>query len=253
MKIKILIHTLLVFFLLTSCASKENIVYLQNNNSVSGSTEYEPIIQPDDVLSIIVTSENPEVAAPYNLKNTAIQNATEIIAVNESIQAYIVDKNGAIQFPMIGNVVLGGLTKTEAVDKLKSILKEHVKDAIINMRILNFKVSVLGEVARPGTFNIKSERITLLEALSMAGDLTVYGKRKNIMVIRENKGVKTTQRIDLTNTDFLNSPYYYLAQNDVVYVEPNKTKVNSSVVGPNLTVAISAISLLVTILAITIR
>jgi polysaccharide export outer membrane protein len=250
---KITIYILFVFFLLASCASKENIVYLQNNNSNSGSTEYEPIIQPDDVLSIIVSSENPEVAAPYNLKSVAVQNATEIIPVNDAFQAYIVDNNGAIQFPMLGSVVLGGLTKTEAVDKLKSILKDHVKDAIINMRILNFKVSVLGEVARPGTFNIKSERITLLEALSMAGDLTVYGKRKNIMVIRENKGVKTTQRIDLTNTDFLNSPYYYLAQNDVVYVEPNKTKVNSSVVGPNLTVAISAVSLLVTILAITIR
>lgn len=250
---KTTIYTLLIFFLLASCASKENIVYLQNNTSNSSSMEYEPIIQPDDVLSIIVTSENPEVAAPYNLKSVAIQNATEIIPVNDVIQSYIVDKNGAIQFPMLGSVVLGGLTKTDAINKLKSILNEHVKDAVINMRLLNFKVSVLGEVTRPGTFNIKSERVTVLEALSMAGDLTVYGKRKNILIIREKEGVKTTQRIDLTKTDFLNSEYYYLAQNDVVYVEPNKTRVNSSVVGPNLTVAISAISLLVTILAITIR
>lgn len=250
---KTTIYALLVFFLLASCASKENIVYLQNDNSNSSSMEYEPIIQPDDVLSIIVTSENPEVAAPYNLKSVAVQNATEVIPVNDVIQSYIVDKNGAIQFPMLGSVVLGGLTKTDAINKLKSILNEHVKDAVINMRLLNFKVSVLGEVTRPGTFNIKSERVTVLEALSMAGDLTVYGKRKNILIIREKEGVKTTQRIDLTKTDFLNSEYYYLAQNDVVYVEPNKTRVNSSVVGPNLTVAISAISLLVTILAITIR
>ncbi len=253
MKFKNAIYLVLFSFLIASCASKENIVYLQNNNITSSATQYEPTIQPDDVLSIMVSSENPEVAAPYNLKSVAIQNATEVIAVNEQVQAYIVNSKGAIQFPMLGDIVLGGLTKTEAIDKLKSILKDHVKDAIIHMRILNFKVSVLGEVAKPGTFTVNSERITILEALSMAGDLTVYGKRKNILVIREKNGVKTTQQIDLTNSDFLNSEYYYLVQNDVVYVEPNKTKVNSSVVGPNLTVAISAISLLVTILAITIR
>lgn len=244
---------LIALVLFTSCASREKLVYLQNNVESSENTNYEPVLQPNDVLSIIVTSENPEVAAPYNLKNIAIQNATEVIPANEGIQAYIIDKNGVIQFPMLGDIKLGGLTKTEAIIALKDALKEHVKDAIVNLRLLNFKVSVLGEVAKPGTFPITSERVTLLEALSLAGDLTVYGKRKNILIIREKDGVKTMQRIDITKSDFLNSPYYYLAQNDVVYVEPNKTRVNSSVVGPNLTVAISAISLLVTILAITTR
>lgn len=244
---------LIALVLFTSCASREKLVYLQNNVESSENTNYEPVLQPNDVLSIIVTSENPEVAAPYNLKNIAIQNATEVIPANEGIQAYIIDKNGVIQFPMLGDIKLGGLTKSEAIITLKEALKEHVKDAIVNLRLLNFKVSVLGEVAKPGTFPIASERVTLLEALSLAGDLTVYGKRKNILIIREKDGVKTMQRIDITKSDFFNSPYYYLAQNDVVYVEPNKTRVNSSVVGPNLTVAISAISLLVTILAITTR
>jgi polysaccharide export outer membrane protein len=110
---------------------------------------------------------------------------------------------------------------------------------------------VQGEVNRPGTFPINSERVTLLEALSMAGDLTIYGKRDNILVIREENGVKSFQKVDITKGDFVNSPYYYLAQNDVIYVEPNKTRVNSSVIGPNITVGISALSLLITIIVLT--
>lgn len=244
---------LIMFVVVTSCASRKKIVYLQNDVQTSEKMSYEPVLQPNDVLSIMVASENPEAAAPYNLKTTTVQNATEMLSTKDAVQAYIIDDKGTIQFPILGDIFIGGKTKSEAMTILKEALKDHVSDAVINIRILNFKVSVLGEVAKPGTFSIMSERITLLEALSLAGDLTVYGKRDNILVIREQEGVKTMQRIDITKTDFLNSPYYYLDQNDVVYVEPNKTRVNSSVVGPNLTVAISAISLLVTILAITTR
>ena len=138
--------------------------------------------------------------------------------------------------------------------KSKILLKNgHISDPIVNVRLLNFKVSVLGEVAKPGVFSISGERVTLVEALALAGDLTIYGKRNSILLIREKNGVKTYEKIDITKTDFINSPNYYLSQNDVIYVEPNKTKLNSSVVGPNLTIGISALSLVVTILALTVK
>jgi polysaccharide biosynthesis/export protein len=210
-------------------------------------------LQADDVLLIVVSSENPEVAAPYNLKSVSVQSNSETEIANQRLISYIINKEGEITFPLLGAIKIGGLTKTEAAKKIQFTLTDHVKDAVVSIRILNFKISVLGEVQKPGTFNINSERVTLLEALSMAGDLTIYGKRKNILLIREKEGVKTMERIDLTKPDFLNSASYYLSQNDVIYVEPNKTRINSSGVGPNLTITLSAISLLVTILAITIK
>lgn len=124
---------------------------------------------------------------------------------------------------------------------------------MVTIRLINFKITVLGEVQKPGAYTVKSERITLLEALGMAGDLTIYGKRSNVLLIREQNGQKVTHRIDLTKSSFIDSPYYYLSQNDVLYVEPNGTKVNSSAIGPNLTVGISALSLIVTIIALTTR
>ncbi|WP_130734312.1 polysaccharide biosynthesis/export family protein [Flavobacterium sp. J27] len=245
---------LILVLSLFSCASKKNVVYLQNNTtSAISENTYEPYIQSDDVLLILVSSENPEIAAPYNLKSVVVDNNIEEASGNVKMQTYIVDANGNIEFPILGSLHLGGLTKTQAIVKLKQELKDHVTDAIINLRILNFKVTVLGEVTKPGSFTIKSERITLLEALSLAGDLTIYGKRNNILLIREQNGNKIMERIDITKSDFINSPFYYLSQNDVVYVEPNKTRVNSSLIGPNLTVGISALSLIVTIIALTTR
>ncbi|BCY27262.1 polysaccharide biosynthesis protein [Flavobacterium okayamense] len=228
-------------------------LYLQNNISTESKTNYNTVIKPDDVLMIVVSSENPEVAEPYNLKSVVLQSNSEEAIQTQRTQTYIVDIEGYIEFPILGKVKIGGLNKQEAIEYLKSLLKDHVKDAVINMRILNFEVTVLGEVNRPGTFEISSERITILEALGKAGDLTIYGKRKNVLLIRDENGVKSTHRLDLTKSDIVNSPYYYLAQNDVVYVEPNKTRINSSAVGPNIAVGISALSLVVTIIALTTR
>lgn len=242
-----------VLLLLVSCVAREKVLYLQQSAAVNSVTSYEPILQPDDVVMITVTSENPEVAAPYNLSVITVQGSTENAAGTQRMQTYILDKEGKIEFPMLGSIVLGGLTKTEAVATLKGLLKDHINDAVINFRILNFKVTVLGEVQKPGTYTVSSERITLLEAIGMSGDMTIYGNRKNVLLIREKNGTKTTERIDLTKSDFLNSSSYYLSQNDVVYVEPNKTKINSSVIGPNLTVGISALSLIVTIIALTVK
>lgn len=245
---KILIFLILISSI-TSCVSKKNILYLQNASSVNASNVYEPYLQPNDVISIIVSSENPEIAAPYNLLDVSLK-ADESLA-NQNLQTYIIDKDGAIEFPIIGTIKIGGLPKSEAVAKIKTVLKDHVKDAVVNLRILNFKISVLGEVAKPNTYSVNSERITLLEALSLAGDLTIYGNRNTIMLIREKEGNKEIQRIDITKSNFISSPYYYLAQNDVIYVEPNKTRVNSSAIGPNITIGISALSLIVTIIALT--
>lgn len=253
---RISLQNILLLFLiisLVSCASREKIVYMQGNLKGSDTSNFQTIIQPDDVLFIVISSENPEVAAPYNLKDVVLQSNSEESIQSQRTQTYIVDKEGNIEFPIIGNVTLGGLTKSEAIFRIKDLLKDHVKDAVVNLRILNYKIAVLGEVNKPGTFQINSERITILEALGMAGDLTIYGKRSNVLLIREVNGVKTTSRIDLTKTDFVNSPYYYLSQNDVIYVEPNKTRVNSSSIGPNITVGISALSLIVTIIALTTR
>lgn len=249
-KITLLLLLTGMFF---SCTSKKNIVYLQDDNqsTLGEMAKYEPSLQPDDVLMIIISAENPEVAAPYNMKSFSVQNSQGM--GQDQLQSYLIDKEGNVDFPMLGKIHLAGLSRTNAIQKIKTLLENHIKEPVVNLRILNFKVSVLGEVSKPGVHTIQSERITLLEALSLSGDLTIYGKRESIMIIREKEGVKTIERIDITKRDFINSPYYYLAQNDVVYVEPNKTKVNASAVGPNISIWMSAISLVITIIALTIR
>ncbi|OJX49478.1 MAG: sugar transporter [Flavobacterium sp. 38-13] len=239
-----------------SCASRKNVAYYQDIDQLSNlenTSSYETKLQPDDLLMIVVMAENPEVAAPFNLPSVIMQSSTEFENQQLRINSYLIDNNGFIQFPIIGAIKLGGLTRTEAVAKMNQELSKYIAKPSVNLRILNFKITVQGEVTQPGVHNITSERITLTEALSLSGDLTVYGKRENILIIREKDGKKQAARVDITKADFLNSPYYYLSQNDVVYVEPNKTKVNSSVVGPNTAIVLSAVSLLVTIIALTVR
>lgn len=240
-----------LMLLVASCGSKKNIVYLQgieNAKSYDSSANYEAIIQPDDVLSIVVSADSPEVAAPFNLPEIA-SGETDY----RGLKTYLVDNSGYIDYPLLGKVKLGGLTRTEANNKLVAAISEYIKKPIVNLRIANYKIAVLGEVVKPNTYTIIGERVTLLEALSLAGDLTIYGKRNNILIIRDKEGKKTYTRIDITTPDFLNSPFYYLSQNDVIFVEPNRTKINSSVIGPDVYVLFSTISLLVTISVILLR
>nr|WP_255702330.1 polysaccharide biosynthesis/export family protein [Flavobacterium sp. SM15] len=239
---------LIVCLGLFSCGNTKKIVYLQNGYSGSDkNTSYELHIQPDDLLQIIVSAENPEVAAPYNLKSPSVEGA---MSGQNQVEGYLVDKNGEIEFPQIGKIKLEGLTRIEATEKIKTILSEHISNPSIHLRVLNFKISIIGEVSAPGVFKVDGERITLLEALSKSGDLTIYGKRKNIMVIREKNGEKTIEKVDITNSDFINSPYYYLAQNDVVYVEPNKTRINNSVIGSDIRATISILSFAIGVILI---
>jgi polysaccharide export outer membrane protein len=256
MFIKKTINFFLVSFLvlsLASCVSKSKLLYVQENLASNKTNSFEIAIQPDDVLQISISSENPEVTIPYSMQAVIMMSSRENAAEERRQISYLVDSNGMIDYPVLGKIKMAGLSKNQAVIHIQDLLKEHIKDAIVNIRILNFKLTVLGEVNKPGSFTIPSERITLLEALGQAGDLSIYGSRNNILILRENNGTTTTKRIDITKSDFINSEWYYLRQNDVVYVEPNKTRINASAVGPNITIGISALSLLVTIIALSTR
>lgn len=247
-----MVSMFILLFLCFSCASRKNIVYYQDPDKINTQqnvNSYEVKIQPDDLLMIIVSAEDPEIAIPFNLTSVTISNTSNLQSSGgqQIVQSYLVDKNGNIEFPVLGKLQIGGLTRTEVLQLLKEKIAVYIKNPIINLRIMNFKISLQGEVNVPGTYSLASERLTLIEALSMAKDLTIYGKRNNILIIREINGVKSYNRIDITKADFINSPFYYLAQNDVVYVEPNKTKISSSVVGPNTGVIISAVSILISL------
>jgi polysaccharide export outer membrane protein len=245
----------LFVILLFSCASRKDLVYYQNIDGAKFQerfNSYEIKIQPDDLLLIIVSAEDPEIAAPFNLMSVSVESTARpyMVSGSQTNQMYLVDANGTIDFPVLGNLKVGGLTRTEVLKMLKSKIAVYINNPIINLRVTNFKVSVQGEVSVPGTYNVTSERITLIEALSMARDLTIYGRRNNILIIREIDGVKSYNRIDITQSDFINSPFYYLAQNDVVYVEPNQNKINGAAVGPNTGVLISITSLLITLVTL---
>lgn len=243
---------------LSSCAPKSSHVYYQNVDEILNNNEklvnFETKLQPDDLLMIIVSAEDIESAAPFNLINTMTSNPNNPAGSGQmQQQLYLIDSKGNIEFPIIGNLRLGGLTRTEAIQLIKSNVQKYVTSPIVNLRIMNYKITVQGEVTRPGVHTVNSERLTLPEAIALSGDMTIYGKRDNVLIIRESNGKRTYNRVDMTKADFINSPYYFLNQNDIVYVEPNKTRINSSAVGPNISIGISALSLLVTILALTIR
>jgi polysaccharide export outer membrane protein len=247
--------TLFLILLLFSCASRKDLVYYQGIDGISNqekSSSYEIKLQPDDLLMIIVSAEDPEIAMPFNLNSVSVQNPGNLdVAIGQqTMQLYLVDASGSIEFPVLGKLKVGGLSRSEVLQMLQQKIGVYIKNPIINLRIMNFKVSVQGEVNAPGTYTVDSERITLIEALSKAKDLTIYGKRDNILIIREIDGIKSYRRVDITKADFINSPFYYLAQNDVVYVEPNKTKINGAAIGPNTGVIISITSILITLITL---
>lgn len=243
---------------LTSCSSNKQVLYYQGSEALpenNTSKSYEITFQPDDLLMIVVSAENQEVAAPFNLTTVNVRNSAQnnLAFGQETQQNYLVDVHGNIQFPVLGTVKVAGLTRTQLLQDLQNKIGKYIQNPIITIRLNNFKISLQGEVTAPGTYTVETERITLIEALSKARDLTIYGKRNNVLVIREVDGVKTFNRVDLTKADCINSPFYYLVQNDVVYVEPNKVRVNSAAVGPNTGVIISAASLLLTVISLLVR
>ena len=249
------IHHYLSLFItavvVTSCASKKDVVYFQDAQeyeTIISDNSHENTFKIDDVISINVSTLDQEASLPFNVFKGVMTNGSRPEQLD-----YIIDKNGNIDFPVLGEINIVGLTPEETKNLLKEKLQPYLKDPIINIRLVNFTVTVLGQVNKPGTYFVNGEQITVLEAIGLANDLNIKGLRKNVLVIRDFNGTKVYTRIDLTSKDALNSPVYYLTQNDVVYVEPNNSAVTSSSLDGRAGIAISIASLLITTTLILVR
>jgi polysaccharide export outer membrane protein len=251
MKNKNVKYLLIVCFmvLFTSCVSSDKMLYFKENDDVKlkeSYTIYEPEIQIGDILSINVSAIDKGAAVPFNLYESTSSTDPKPLT-------YLVDIDGEINFPVIGNIKVAGYTTKTLRQKLTGTLGDYLSKPIVNIRLINFKVSVLGEVKSPGAYTITNERVTIIEALGLAGDLSIFGNRKEVMLIREHEGKRDFIKLDLTNRKLFNSPYYYLAQNDIIYVEPNKTRINSSAASATSGIIISSISALISLIAILTR
>jgi polysaccharide export outer membrane protein len=238
---------------LPSCKLREKIVYFNDSDSKGNSEmKFSPILQVDDLISIVVSDIDQETVALFNSHNSNGQSPTYLNGVSIS-NGYLIDLNGEINLPIVGKIRIAGLKRNDAIILIENELKKYLNNPVVQLNILNFKVTVLGEVNLPGTYRIPNERITILEILGLAGDLKISGLRKNILVIREENYEKKEYRLDLTSKEIFNSPAYYLKQNDVVYVEPNmNSRVNSTFLKSNSPIFISITSIILsTIILIT--
>lgn len=232
---KRLLFFTLTCILLASCQSYKKVPYLQDpgeaQRAVAEAKLYDARILPKDLLTIVVSCSDPELAEPFNLTvSTPVSNTQKSLTSQPALQQYLVDNRGNIDFPVLGTLHIGGLTKGEAESLIREKLKGYIKEnTIVTVRMANYKISVIGEVNRPGTFTISNEKVNLFEALAMAGDMTIYGKRNNVKLLREDEqGRKEIVLLDLKDPGIVSSPYYYLQQNDILYVEPRKSKIRSS-------------------------
>ena len=241
---------------LTSCASSKNVAYIQNSNMVDLSESaflYDARIMPKDVLTITVNTVNPEASAPFNLivRNTLTNTSSSIGTSSGSLQTYLVSNDGTIDFPVLGTLQVGGLTKLECEKRIHDKILPYLnanENPVVTVRMSNYKISVLGEVNRPGMFTVGNEKINIFEALAQAGDLTIYGVRNNVKLIREDaNGRKEIYTLNLNDASIINSPYYYLQQNDIIYVEPNKVKAQNSGVGQTTSLWLTSTSILISL------
>lgn len=230
---KKIIVLLLVFISFTSCATKEEIIYFyEGSEAIEGQQnlmDYEPVIQPNDVLRINVSSSsiNEEIVAPFQNRSNSQQSGG---GGNQdpSLSGYLVSPEGTIQFPVLGTIQVAGFKRSELQLKFQELISEYVIDPIVDVRIVNFSVTILGEVNGPGRIPITDGRVSMPELIAMAGDISYNGKRENIKIIRSIDGIKTVGEIDMTKNDLFSSPYFYLKQNDIVYVEPSYRAVKSA-------------------------
>jgi len=260
MKNKFLYLSFLTILLtaMVSCKTHEKLVYFQdgvsaNDSSKATISQYKTVLKKDDLLAIIVTGDDPEAAIPFNLPTAMGAGAANsgYVSGNTERVGYLIDENGAITMPFLGAVQLSGLSRSEAISYIQKRLALYINHPIVSVQILNYKITVLGDVKNPGTFKVPNERITLLEAIGLAGDLNITGSRKNVLVIRDHDGVKEEYRIDLTASALFSSPVYYLEQNDMVYVEPNGTaRLRSSLFLTSTGLFISLTSLIITTISI---
>ena len=242
--------------LLASCKTPKNVAYIQNSDSIDYAKSeflYDARIMPKDILTVTINTVNPEASAPFNLiVRPTLANATSNIPTSGgALQTYLVDNEGCIDFPVVGKLQVGGLTKSMCEKLIHDKIKRYMnaeENPIVTVRMSNYKISVIGEVNRPGMFTVSNEKINIFEALAQAGDLSIYGVRDRVKLIRENaKGRKEIYTINLNDANIVNSPYYYLQQNDVVYVEPNSVKAKNSAIGTSTTIWISVTGALVSL------
>ncbi len=244
---------LLICASLFSCATKKEILYFQdveNLNLKEIETSFEPIIEPNDILYITVSSMDPEVTKPFT---RTISTEAAPITNNIQLQGYLVDSEGSIRFPVLGTIPVMGKTRGIVEKELKVKLLEYITDVVVDVRIINFKVTVIGEVKMPGVFRIQDERVTLPEAIALAGDFTLDGKRKEVTVIREENGVRKVSKIDYTSSQLFTSPYYFLKQNDIVYVEPSLKGVRKSGFIPDVPALLSLVTVILSTVIILTR
>jgi polysaccharide export outer membrane protein len=249
---------LLLLLSLSSCHLREKMVYLQPNINdtlvkTSPVMNYAPLLRTDDLLQIQIGGQDQEALAAFQfyVNQSENQAGNQMMAQVLANMTFLIDNQGNINFPVLGFVKLAGLTRLEAIQKLQGMIEEYVAGAVVNIQVKNFKVTVLGQVARPGTYTMPSDRVTILEALGMAGDLQLTGMRNNILLVRELDGKRQEFRLDLTSKDIFTSEAYYLRQNDVIYVEPNKgarfqgqnIQVFTQVVTPVLSILLSVYTL----------
>lgn len=248
-----IIGFLLLLFIFQSCANKKDVLYFQDSEKYKALSTDIPFqrIVVNDILSVSISTTNINAAIPYNTQSTnnAFVNSVDLVR----LQGYIVSNEGMIDLPIIGKVLAKGKTFLELEKDIQKLLEDgdHLKNPKVNIRLLNSKFTVIGEVNTPGTFTFIDNNISLLQALGFAGDLTINGKRKDVILIREEDGKKTITHIDLTSTDWFDTPYYYIKQNDVIVVNPNKTKITSSGFINNLTTVVSLATLIIYALILT--
>ncbi len=255
----------LVLVSVFSCKVPTDVIYFQdsaNKEEISSSNSFTPVFKVDDIVSILISAADMDAARPFNLMQgssittsslgeAGIGNAGGNGAPEPT---YLIDEEGNIDFPVLGRLKIAGLTRIQVKEMIKEKLKIYINDPIVSVRLKNFKITVMGEVARPGSYTIPNERVTIIEALGLAGDMTIKGKRENVMVIRENDGVNTYHRVDVTSKSIFESPVYYLAQNDVLYIEPNVSRIRESKTRNNtLGVIISIIGVIISTVGLIIR
>ncbi|MFB5944281.1 polysaccharide biosynthesis/export family protein [Albibacterium profundi] len=262
MKSNNLLYLSVVGFLLlfSSCAEQRNLVYFDDIQQSDAYTQaitnaHEPKIQVGDIMSITVSTLDPTSNALFNTgaviqgQNTQLSSSNAAGSTNLGKEGYLVGNDGNINFPVVGKIQLKGLTLTEAHEKMRDEISKYVKDPIVNVRYLNFKVTVIGEVTRPTTFTVANEQINVLEALGRAGDMTPFGMRENVLVIRETDGKRQMARLNLNSSSVFQSPYFYLQQNDIVYVEPSEMKGKQANRNPNSVPIIMGVLSIITIIA----
>lgn len=258
-KIKCILLFILLSVITVSCASRKDVVYLQDNSETVDELIYEkvefnsPKFKVDDRLTINISSINPEAARPFNLYITSHNMGSVVATGQQQQQSYLVDENGDISFPQLGKIKVKGKSRVELETFLEEKIKYFLPDVKANVQLVNFRISVLGEVNDPGEYLINREKTSILQAIGMAGDLTIHGKRNEIKLVREIDGEVKYYNYDITNKNITSLPIFYLQQNDVIYVTPNKPRVNASASSPTASYIISATGLLITIISILTR